>query len=397
MAILIDPPAWPAHGTLWSHLVSDTSYAELHAFARRLGFPRRSFDLDHYDVSAANYDRAVSLGAIPVAGREVVYRLRDSGLRVRQTDRAAITPLRRRQYLVEEWARLAHLLGVSTIASSWTALGEDLIERWNEPHRRYHDERHLEDVLLALDHLETRGERVAPETLLAAWFHDAVYTGAPGGVSDEQASADLAAATLGDLLSPELISRVHALILATTPASSPISAEEPGPVHDAEAAPKTEAASIAVSTVAAHTEPAVTLTPRTHGPSTGSNAKSTLGEEPQLGAESPSRDGARQTEQDDPDARSEIVDPARTLLLDADIWIFASLPKRYAEYAAAVRAEYAHVPDADFAVARASILEAYLARPHLYRTPAARALWETRARANVSREISELRNPTQAL
>ena len=28
--ILIDPPMVPAHGRLWSHLVSDASYDELH-------------------------------------------------------------------------------------------------------------------------------------------------------------------------------------------------------------------------------------------------------------------------------------------------------------------------------------------------------------------------------
>ncbi|MGO2004190.1 DUF4031 domain-containing protein, partial [Arthrobacter rhombi] len=33
MAILIDPPLWPAHGTVFSHLVSDVSVEELHAFA----------------------------------------------------------------------------------------------------------------------------------------------------------------------------------------------------------------------------------------------------------------------------------------------------------------------------------------------------------------------------
>ena len=32
--ILIDPPAWPAWNRVWSHLVSDESYEELHAFAR---------------------------------------------------------------------------------------------------------------------------------------------------------------------------------------------------------------------------------------------------------------------------------------------------------------------------------------------------------------------------
>src|SRR5674476_1186709 len=37
MAIWIDPPSWPAHGRLWSHVISDTSYDELHAFALRAG------------------------------------------------------------------------------------------------------------------------------------------------------------------------------------------------------------------------------------------------------------------------------------------------------------------------------------------------------------------------
>jgi hypothetical protein len=53
MAVLIDTPRWPAHDTLWSHLVSDTSLDELHEFAARMGIPRRSFDLDHYDVPEA--------------------------------------------------------------------------------------------------------------------------------------------------------------------------------------------------------------------------------------------------------------------------------------------------------------------------------------------------------
>jgi len=50
VTVLIDPPLWPRHGTVWGHLVSDTSYAELHAFAERAGLPRRAFDRDHYDV-----------------------------------------------------------------------------------------------------------------------------------------------------------------------------------------------------------------------------------------------------------------------------------------------------------------------------------------------------------
>ncbi len=60
VAVLIDPPSWPAHGRLWSHLVSDTSYDELHAFAEQLAVPRRAFEGDHYDVPADRYDALVS-------------------------------------------------------------------------------------------------------------------------------------------------------------------------------------------------------------------------------------------------------------------------------------------------------------------------------------------------
>ncbi|MBA3529730.1 MAG: DUF4031 domain-containing protein, partial [Propionibacteriaceae bacterium] len=39
--IYIDPPDWPGHGRLWSHLISDSSVDELHAFAALLGIPSR--------------------------------------------------------------------------------------------------------------------------------------------------------------------------------------------------------------------------------------------------------------------------------------------------------------------------------------------------------------------
>lgn len=87
MAVLIDPPAWPAHGTLWSHLISDESIDELRAFADAADVPRRAFDLDHYDVPAERYDALVAAGARPVGPRELVLRLRASGLRVRARDR----------------------------------------------------------------------------------------------------------------------------------------------------------------------------------------------------------------------------------------------------------------------------------------------------------------------
>ncbi|WP_419995992.1 DUF4031 domain-containing protein [Streptomyces boninensis] len=85
--IYIDPPSWPGHGRMWSHLVSDVSYDELHDFAERLGVPRRGFDGDHYDVPSRLYDDAVALGAQAVGSKELVARITEAGLRRRKRDR----------------------------------------------------------------------------------------------------------------------------------------------------------------------------------------------------------------------------------------------------------------------------------------------------------------------
>jgi hypothetical protein len=81
VTILVDEATWPHRGQRWAHLVSDESYDELHAFAARLGIPRRAFQGDHYDVPAEYRERALDLGATPVPGRELVRRLRAAGLR----------------------------------------------------------------------------------------------------------------------------------------------------------------------------------------------------------------------------------------------------------------------------------------------------------------------------
>jgi hypothetical protein len=87
MTVLIDTAMWPAHGTVWAHLVSDESLDELHAFAAANDIPRRGFDLDHYDVPERRVAELVAAGATSVTGRELVLRLRDSGLRVKARDR----------------------------------------------------------------------------------------------------------------------------------------------------------------------------------------------------------------------------------------------------------------------------------------------------------------------
>jgi len=63
------------HGTRWCHLVSDTSHAELHAFATRLGLRREWFQRDHYDLTPGMRAKAVRLGAVEVKALELVQRM----------------------------------------------------------------------------------------------------------------------------------------------------------------------------------------------------------------------------------------------------------------------------------------------------------------------------------
>ena len=83
--LYVDRAVWPgrgrAAGRRWAHLVSDVSYAELHAFAEALGLPRRGFERDHYDIPEPLVPVAVWLGAVPVSSREIVARLYAGGLR----------------------------------------------------------------------------------------------------------------------------------------------------------------------------------------------------------------------------------------------------------------------------------------------------------------------------
>jgi predicted metal-dependent HD superfamily phosphohydrolase len=289
MAVYVDPPLWPAHGTVFSHLVSDTSLEELHAFADAAGIPERAFDGDHYDVPERRYQDLLSAGAIPVEARILVRKLIASGLRIpaRQRSKALTVPL------LERW---------NSTLPGHEELGFELLERWGEDHRKYHSRTHLLAVLEALD-LLSEPTTPAHSVTLAAWFHDAVYEGIAG--QDEEQSARLAEDRLAI-------------------------AGLPGPVID-------DVARL------------VRLT-STHSPEPG--------------------------------------DHAGALLCDADLSILGAEPAAYARYLAAVREDYAHVSDGDFAAGRAAVVRQLLALDPLFHSERAKNLWLDAARRNLEAELS---------
>ena len=79
MAVLVDPlheyPHTPLPFSHWCHLVSDTSFEELHAFAAGLGIPRHRFQGDHYDLPPHLRELAVEFGAEEVSRRDFTARM----------------------------------------------------------------------------------------------------------------------------------------------------------------------------------------------------------------------------------------------------------------------------------------------------------------------------------
>jgi predicted metal-dependent HD superfamily phosphohydrolase len=182
-------------------------------------------------------------------------------------------------------------------------LGDQLITRYSEPHRRYHTTQHLLHVLTRIDELADDHDLFLVR--LAAWYHDAVYAIPVGQVSNEEASARLALRDLSWVgLEQEDLNQVARLVRLT----------------------------------------------ETHLP------------------------GPR--------------DPEGELLCDADLAILASDPPDYADYVAAVRAEYAQLPEEQFLAGRLAVLTE-LADREIFRTAKGRRLTNA-ARANLATEMGAL-------
>lgn len=70
MTVYVDDAVTLWRGQRWAHLMADT-LDELHAFAARLGLPRRAFQHKrsgaHYDIDADLRSTALALGATPIS------------------------------------------------------------------------------------------------------------------------------------------------------------------------------------------------------------------------------------------------------------------------------------------------------------------------------------------
>jgi predicted metal-dependent HD superfamily phosphohydrolase len=88
--------------------------------------------------------------------------------------------------------------------------------------------------------------------------------------------------------------------------------------------------------------------------------------------------------------RADAGDRAGQVLLDADLAVLGADEAAYDRYAAAIRREYAWVPEADYRAGRSRVLEDFLRRPRVYHTEEMHARAEALARANLRREIALL-------
>lgn len=112
--------------------------------------------------------------------------------------------------LRERFVAAAAAMGASG-GAAWVF--DELVERYGEPHRRYHTLEHVDACLRWLDAFADLAER-PEEVELALWFHDAVYD--PKSRSNEEDSAALARARLAALgVRPASIERICGFVEAT--------------------------------------------------------------------------------------------------------------------------------------------------------------------------------------
>ncbi|MFC3503059.1 metal-dependent phosphohydrolase [Micromonospora krabiensis] len=116
--------------------------------------------------------------------------------------------------LLDRWRAAARAAGATDVAGL-TDAGQQMLDRWREPHRHYHTVEHLTSVLDVVD--AYAGSAGRPDLVrLAAWCHDAVYDPRAAGDANERDSADLAGLLLTGLGVPaDAVAEVRRLVLLT--------------------------------------------------------------------------------------------------------------------------------------------------------------------------------------
>jgi predicted metal-dependent HD superfamily phosphohydrolase len=109
----------------------------------------------------------------------------------------------------------------ATWDAAWLSLGRtaptgllpELMAAWSEPHRHYHDQRHLGECMALWTRWRAHCNR-AGEVAIALWFHDAIYD--PRDAGNELNSAGWAARSLTHAgADSDTVQRVHDLVMAT--------------------------------------------------------------------------------------------------------------------------------------------------------------------------------------
>ncbi|MBY0548893.1 MAG: hypothetical protein K2W95_16595 [Candidatus Obscuribacterales bacterium] len=79
------------------------------------------------------------------------------------------------------------------------------------------------------------------------------------------------------------------------------------------------------------------------------------------------------------------------LFLDCDLMILAASPEEYKLYTEQIRQEYSQFSDAEYRVGRTHVLKSFISRDRIFFTDQIRREYEDTARANITREIEQLR------
>jgi predicted metal-dependent HD superfamily phosphohydrolase len=78
------------------------------------------------------------------------------------------------------------------------------------------------------------------------------------------------------------------------------------------------------------------------------------------------------------------------ILISIDLSILGAQPARYDAYAAAIRQEFAHVPERDYCAGRSKVLRQFAGRPVIFPDSGFAARYDRQARENLARELASL-------